>query len=275
MADLVECKICGGWYSLLTTHIRVHSITYYDYLARFPGSEVMSDSVREAKVEGINKYFGALSESDSLEISINKSNAQALVSSQKSESLKKVWGNYTEEAKEARIKLSANGIILASDRKSESMKANWEGLSEESRRVRLDPMHLGNKAKWDESSEIEKDEWLNKSFQSFESMDKRLSKSEDEARLEIFLNLHFLDRWVYNGDGSQRVRVGRRIPDFIRRDGSKYIIEEMSPVWHSKGHEIECIMDYGKLGYKCLVIWSYELDDSDLFDRVSKFEGGG
>lgn len=87
-----------------------------------------------------------------------------------------------------------------------------------------------------------------------------LKQSMDEAYLGYLLEINFPGIWLYNGDGRQRVFVGRKIPDFIRRDGKAQVIELFELYWKYFNKKETLTAYYSSIGYRCLVIWTHELD---------------
>jgi len=75
--------------------------------------------------------------------------------------------------------------------------------------------------------------------------------------------------FVYTGSGKRTVVVGNRVPDFVHRD-KKVVVEILGTYWHSPlvNHKLRwdrtapVILDsYRKNGWKCILIWDYELED--------------
>jgi len=74
--------------------------------------------------------------------------------------------------------------------------------------------------------------------------------------------------YQYVGDGE--VIIGRRNPDFMNVNGQKKIIEMFGNYWHSrkftgmskKEHRQERQKHFAKYGYKTLVVWEHELQNT-------------
>jgi len=110
-----------------------------------------------------------------------------------------------------------------------------------------------------------------------------LKKSLLESNLEALLNEHFPGQFKYNGDYSQRVLIGRKIPDFVSDNGKKIVIEAAGCFYHhcpiccpgkAYGHKNNSkqVVKYYKLhGYDCLIIWEHELKDKLLIQRLKNF----
>lgn len=87
--------------------------------------------------------------------------------------------------------------------------------------------------------------------------------------------LHLIpDEFAYNGDFSQGISIGRRIPDFVDVNGHKWIIELFGEPFHSplcipkrkilpRRRYSETIKHYKKYGYKCIIFWSRDIDRPD------------
>lgn len=82
----------------------------------------------------------------------------------------------------------------------------------------------------------------------------------------------------YNGDFSQGIVIGRKIPDFINCNGKKQIIELFGDYWHKK--RVRCYEDteegkikhYKKFGFNCLVIWESELkNQNNVMNKIKNF----
>ena len=99
-----------------------------------------------------------------------------------------------------------------------------------------------------------------------------------ERRLQATLDCHFPGSWKYTGDGSFIIEGYR--PDFTNINGKKEIIELFGDYWHSakkikkwSESELGKIMAYNSFGYRCLVIWEYELKNPDtLKGKLLEFE---
>jgi endogenous inhibitor of DNA gyrase (YacG/DUF329 family)/very-short-patch-repair endonuclease len=97
-----------------------------------------------------------------------------------------------------------------------------------------------------------------------------------ELALQKLLDNYFPNTWKYTGDGS--FLVGWYNPDFVNCNGCKDIIELFGDYWHSMKvikkkwarTELGRVMAYNSLGYRCLVIWEYELKNEDAV--VAKIE---
>lgn len=103
--------------------------------------------------------------------------------------------------------------------------------------------------------------------------------SEPEELLLLCLKKNFPDEWLYNGMGNEHISIGGRIPDFVRADKQRYVVEMFGSIYHHsldaqiRGSEEETIKHYKKFGYKCLVIWGDEtLDEEYVISRVKEIK---
>ena len=98
-----------------------------------------------------------------------------------------------------------------------------------------------------------------------------------ELALEQILDELFPNQFAYNGDFRLGITLDRQIPDFVNVNGKKQVIELFGHYWHqSPGRGATTkIKRYGKLGWKCLIVWDSELKNTDaLKDKITAFVGG-
>lgn len=76
--------------------------------------------------------------------------------------------------------------------------------------------------------------------------------------------------WVYNGDYSQGVSIGLKIPDFININGRKEVIEVLGGLGqhHFLGDESLLVIHYARYGYKCHAIWEWDAWDPEVLDGI-------
>lgn len=74
------------------------------------------------------------------------------------------------------------------------------------------------------------------------------------------LDSYFPNEWKYVGDG--QVIIDGKCPDFINVNGKKEIIETYGNYWHRNDNPQDRIDKFAKFGYKTLVIWENELQDT-------------
>lgn len=98
----------------------------------------------------------------------------------------------------------------------------------------------------------------------------------DEYLVGIILEKHFPNTWKYTGDRTTGLTVGGKVPDFIHSNGKKIVIEIFGYYWHdplyfpNKLTEEELKEHYNKFGYRCLVLWDYECQESTVVRKVKE-----
>lgn len=108
--------------------------------------------------------------------------------------------------------------------------------------------------------------WVNY-FKNFKA-----KKTELEQKLEQILVQQFPGQWIYNGDYSQKCRVGTLIPDFINTNGGKKAIEVFGRHWHEHWEELEWKERYEREGWEVLIIWEEEFkNELDLIEKVKNY----
>jgi len=103
--------------------------------------------------------------------------------------------------------------------------------------------------------------------------------NKPELKLQAILDKYFPNEWQYTGDGYHT--IGGFAPDFTNCNGKKQLIELFGDYWHSPRanpdwHQTELgrIMAYNSLGYKCLILWEYELKtlgEEEITEKVETF----
>jgi hypothetical protein len=100
-------------------------------------------------------------------------------------------------------------------------------------------------------------------------------KTNPEKKVEKILNSIFGLKcpFVYTGCGENAFwitisphRVRR--PDFTDRNGLR-IIEVFGRYWHPTSDEVKAIDEYRSVGWKCLVVWEDEIEQS--INRIAHF----
>lgn len=110
-----------------------------------------------------------------------------------------------------------------------------------------------------------------------------IKPTKPEIELGNILNTYF-PQYKYNGDGSLGVTLAGMIPDFVNVNGKKEVIELFGDYYHSskmigddwRRSELGRLMAYNSLGYRCLVIWEYELgqlSEEEIVAKIKKFKG--
>jgi hypothetical protein len=109
------------------------------------------------------------------------------------------------------------------------------------------------------------DKGVRKSIESRKVRPNRL-----ELDVKSYLDYHYPNEWLYNGDLSQGVRVGNRVPDFIKSDGTKEAVSVMGcpGFCHFFGDDLDEISYYFSNGWKCVVIWEWEVWNPFKLDEI-------
>lgn len=105
--------------------------------------------------------------------------------------------------------------------------------------------------------------------------------TKPERILDSLLTEHFPE-FKYNGDFSLGITIGGMIPDFVNVNGKKQVIEVFGDYHHSpeflgdkwQQTELGKIMLYNSLGWKCLVLWEYDIEalaQEELIDKIRYF----
>lgn len=112
-----------------------------------------------------------------------------------------------------------------------------------------------------------------------------------EQKLTKYLNNFFPGEWKYTGNNG--FTIDGKNPDFVRIDGSKFLIEYYGSFWHAspvRYEESDIINKFGnkksakdirvedekriarfeELGWNCLIIWEHELNDRWLVRKKVK-----
>lgn len=203
---------------------------------------------------------------------------------------------------EGKIKVWSIGLTKETDKRvrkmSESLKGKFAGkknpmygksptkeqrehhskiLKEKYKKGELIPYWLGKK-RLDMYGENNLMKRPNIASKVLESLCKRPTKLEQQLIILIKQNnLPF--KYVGNGE----FIVGGRCPDFLNINGKKQIIEIFGRYWHSpiyrptmsyKQTYRATIEHYKKYGFGCLIIWDYELKDSNMIiKKINNFIG--
>jgi G:T-mismatch repair DNA endonuclease (very short patch repair protein) len=123
------------------------------------------------------------------------------------------------------------------------------------------------------------------------------SPNRQEKLLTAILDTNFPDMWEFVGN--RKFSIDGKCPDYIRKDGSKFIIEYFGSFWHASpvrySDENTIFNRFGKiqtakeirekdtirlshlheLGWNSLVIWEHDLKNPIIVkDKVKEFIGG-
>lgn len=214
-------------------------------------SSFLSPEAIKKSGEGYSRFYSSLTEEEKKEFKRRRVNSilafwgssESKVARQAlSEAGQNAWASKTEEEKREWLKSSMHSEearLKAEPRISEGLRRYWASLTDEERVERYKGLRSG--------------------------------PSGPELFLGSYLEDRFPGKWAYNGDGNQNIAIGRRIPDFVRRDGEKEVISEMGGLGycHFLEDEVKEVEHYRRYGYACLVIWEWECYDWKGLD--SKF----
>lgn len=95
-----------------------------------------------------------------------------------------------------------------------------------------------------------------------EMITKAQGRHPNNAEMELYQLLEELypHEFAYNGDFSLRVLLNGKCPDFVNVNGKKQVIEYFGGYWHNEpDEEANKIQAYSEIGWRCLVIWDYEM----------------
>jgi len=120
--------------------------------------------------------------------------------------------------------------------------------------------------------------WLNPECARRMMQSRHTRPTKPELQLTQILKQYF-PSFKYNGAGDLGIALAGMIPDFVNVNGKKEVIELFGDYWHSthldtwRKTELGRIMAYNSVGYKCLIIWEYELKDTNsVIDKIRQFE---
>jgi len=109
--------------------------------------------------------------------------------------------------------------------------------------------------------------------------------NKQELMVDSLIRIFYND-YPYNGDYSQGVSIGGKIPDWINVNGQKKVIELFGRTFHDPKYVFnnrkipysqtyEGTMEhYKKYGFDCLIIWDYELKNPGrVLEKICDFDG--
>ena len=162
--------------------------------------------------------------------------------------------------------LSPEGKAKVIERMIEGHKEYWKGVPVERRRQCGEMQSRVQREVWESLTEEEKSRRIRSSYHPNE-------KSQPEFFLELYLEDRFPGQWGYNGDSSQGVIIGGKVPDFVSLEGRPIVIEELGIYFHPDSDESDKVEHYKKYGYGCIVVWDYQcyswLDLNNIFEGWS------
>ena len=144
-------------------------------------------------------------------------------------------------------------------------------------------LHWQNPKHKQRMSEVHKLLWQNPEYIKKVMKGQTIKPNKSELALKAILDKHFPE-FQYNGSYNLGISLAGVIPDFVNVNGKKQVIELFGKVFHDpnqskrkirwKRTELGSIMAYNALGYKCLIIWDYELKNEEaIIKKVGKWVG--
>ena len=95
------------------------------------------------------------------------------------------------------------------------------------------------------------------------------SPNEEEKQLNQILSKILLDEYEFVGNG--KLKIGRKIPDFVNKDNNK-LIELYGNYYHKSQNPQDRINYFKPFGYDTLVIWTSELRNiTQLKNKILNF----
>lgn len=88
--------------------------------------------------------------------------------------------------------------------------------------------------------------------------------SNPELIIQDYLSKHFPNEWIYNGDCSNGVVLGGKVPDFVNVNGEKIVLECFGRYWHQEDEIPILKAIYATYGFSCIIIWEDECNEKDL-----------
>lgn len=308
MGSLVKCELCGGYFTAICwAHLHyLHGITTYEYRSKFPTSNMVSEEVKkkiigsmlseESKLKSIETRRRRLKE-------MPLSERQAWVARscgtedsirRRTESIRKFHHEMSQEDRRRWVAQSFHSLTPEQEKQkalkiSRSLSAYWTSMSPEDLQSWSHMRSIIQKKHWDSLTPQELDK-IRKNFSQVQKLRFENMASEDlrhwgrthrlvpsglERILMVYLDRRFPTIWKYNGDGSQGTRFGRRVPDFIRADGTKEVVEVLGGLgyFHFLDDEEELRIHYRKYGVRCIVVWEWDCYIPGELDRI--FNGKG
>lgn len=152
-------------------------------------------------------------------------------------------------------------------------------LSEKKKQSWVDPSHTYNSLTYRQKVSVgRKKQWENPETVRRFMVSNRAKPNGQERLLDGMIN-SITDEFAYNGDASQGVVVGGKVPDFVNVNGKKQVIELFGDWYGQKktgfteGESEERLkLVYDKFGFDCLIIWERELKDANrLITKIREF----
>lgn len=174
----------------------------------------------------------------------------------------------SEEQKAVEVEVQVKGSKAGSIH-SEGTRRLWQDsrfrakMAQIHRKLWQDPEYRENMAKaqreanhdgWPEAS---KKKWQDPEYVLAVAKGRRARPTVPEQKLMSIVDKNMLP-FKYNGD-SLGITIAGLLPDFIDTNGSGAVIEIFGEYWHLPREMIEKEVRYNSVGYRCLVIWDFEI----------------
>ena len=99
---------------------------------------------------------------------------------------------------------------------------------------------------------------------------KNLKPTVPERKLFEILNAIYPNEYRYTGNWE--IIIGRMCPDFTNVNGRKEVIELYGDYWHRGENPQTRIDKFAEFGFKCLIIWQYELKEREkVIQRIQQW----
>lgn len=165
-------------------------------------------------------------------------------------------------------------VAIGNKRAWQDMKSGHN--SEQRRNLRAEHMRYSNPYNNMESrkklSRTRRKQWAIPAYalKMFKSWKRK--PNESETKLLDILDSLCPTEFRYNGDMSQGLILGRKIPDYINVNGKKKLIELFGNYWHKGQNPERLKRHYAKYGFECLVVWESELkDERSLKQKITNY----
>jgi len=193
---------------------------------------------------------------------VNKSRLHSLATKRHLDSL-------TEEQKQIRAIRSSRGVRAyysqldsasresSNQKRSTRMKEIWAELSSTDKEkwlrawIHNEKVYEGKREFWASLPEEEKA----RRTQVRMNANRVNGPTELELWVNILLELLYPGLWDYNGLGDVNIVVGGKVPDFVRRDGVKQVIDVFGDYWHDTKEERRRRIHFESYGFDCIILW--------------------
>ncbi len=121
-------------------------------------------------------------------------------------------------------------------------------------------------------SKVKKKQWQDPEY--VKKLHKGLAQRPTGLEIEVMaiLNSLFPSEYGYNGGYELGIVLCGKVPDFVNINGKKKLVEAYGSYWHKESDEQPRIDLFGKIGWDCLIIWDWELQDyKKLVEKLKSF----